>query len=692
MIKKAISLLLFLAVIPAGKVMSDVTASDIASSVDRTLTHPYLFFTEADKPALRERIENDRECRNIFERLLAEANRLIYTPVTKVPPQPMEKGPQMFDSDEESSEFMNTWYSYRSSAYNLAFVYQMTGDERYAKKAFEFAREVCDMPSWVFRAHQFPVVYDRVMPWNVSDDQFMFTYEIVTSDTAAMMASVYDWIYPVLTKKERDWIRGGLMGKAIAPVRGCWDYHWWATAYRCNWCAWCCNGIGLASLALLSENPELTDMTAESYNRIGKTLDQIGVDGGWQEGGSYWGQTTRMSILFADALRRMTGGKFNLYHHPKLMTNPVNFPLYTSIPPSTSLNFEDAGGRSRVGEARLYNKIALESGNPEAAWIRANWFGEGRDIFDIIWPKNNVKPALPEKASIHFRSIDWVVMRSDFTDPEKVVVACKAGKNDDPHHGHLDCGQFMVYWRGQAFIADLGTGAYDEKYFGPEKYDTPHASSRGHNLIFVNGECQVPGKVKDKPMDESIGGKVLEFRDGASRDYTLLDPSNAYRKTSLKKWRRHIVHDKPEVTVVVDEIWCAPGAEIEARFHSDATQVPGKEYTILKGDKGTMAIIPVTDEPFAFRPERHAYQALFKNEAFKWIPYNGTVVTAKNDKTVIAHIILPVADEKEAARIAGSVKKTTDGSGGINFSLAKGGKKYVYAFTANNEGLVLTGK
>ena len=270
---------------------------------DKPLTHPYLFFTEVEKPAIIDRIENDPESRGIFDRLLAEANRLLHTPVDRVPPQPMEKGPQMFDSDEESGKFMNTWYSYRTAAYNLAFVYQMTGDVRYARKSFEFARELCDMPSWVFRAHQFPIVYDRVMPWNVPDDQAVFTYEIVTSDTAAMLAAVYDWIYPTLSVKERDWIRGGLLGRAITPVRGNWEYHWWSTAYRCNWCAWCCNGIGLASLTLLTEDPQLTDVVAEAYNRIGKTLDQIGVDGGWAEGGSYWGQTTRMSILFADALR-----------------------------------------------------------------------------------------------------------------------------------------------------------------------------------------------------------------------------------------------------------------------------------------------------------------------------------------------------------------------------------------------------
>jgi len=295
----------------------------------------------------------------------------------------------------------------------------MTGDEKYARKAFEFAKEVCDMPSWDLRMCQFPKAYWRVSPWNVTDDKVVFTFAIVASDTASLIAMVYDWIYPVLTRDERDWIRSGLLQNAIIQVRGNYDYHWWSTAYRCNWCAWCNTGLGLAALTLLTEDPQLTDVVAESYNRIYRTLDQIGIDGGWQEGGSYWGQTTRMSILFGEALKRLTVGKYDMFKHPKLTIDPVNFPLYLSVPPDRSVNFEDAGGNSRIGSPRLYNKIALETGDHAAAWIRENWYGNGDDIFDVIWPRHSVKPELPNKTSMHFRTIDWVIMRSDFIDPIK---------------------------------------------------------------------------------------------------------------------------------------------------------------------------------------------------------------------------------------------------------------------------------
>ena len=665
---------------------ADVTPDDITNALPDNLTHPYLFFTEKEKPAILSRIENDPECHDIFAQLHAEANRLLHTPVEPVPPQPKDKGPQLFD---RSGDFAQIYYAYRTAAYNLAFVYQMTGDERYARKAYDFAKEVCDMPTWVMRLCQYPKAYWRVSPWNVIDDKVVFTFAIVASDTASLIAMVYDWIYPALTRDERDWIRGGLLQNAIIQVRGNYEYHWWSTAYRCNWCAWCNTGLGLAALALLTEDPHLTDVAAESYNRIYRTLDQIGVDGGWQEGGSYWGQTTRLSVLFGDALKRLTGGKYDMFKHPKLTSNTVNFPLYISVPPDRSVNFSDAGGRHRVGSPRLYNKIALETGSPAAAWIRENWYGEGNDIFDVIWPHHEVKPYLPVKSSIHFRTIDWVIMRSDFTDPDKVMVACKAGKNDDPHHGHLDIGQFMVYWNGTAYIADHGPAAYDEKFFDEEKYDTPQASSIGHNLIFVNGERQIPGKRFRQPLDESIGGEVLEFRTGNDRDYALLDPTHAYPNKELKRWRRHIILEKPHITVVVDEVESEPGAEIEARFHSECKQTVHKGYTLLDGSDGDMALIPVVQGDFTFRPGRHAYQALFKTASFDWIPYNGTVMTAQSNRTVLAHIILPVDGGAEAETIVKSARLSSDSSGNYVLAFSKNGQQYSYSFVREKEGLVL---
>ncbi len=432
--------------------------------------------------------------------------------------------------------------------------------------------------------------------------------------------------------------------------------------------------------------PRIADVVAESYNRISKILDQIGPEGGWEEGGGYWAQTLNMTARFADPLNRLTDGKYNLFSHPRIAKNPVNFALYLSYPPDfRAVNFADAHS-SRLGSPRLYNKIALETGNPEAAWIRDHWFSnDASDIFDLIWPRHTAKGTLPAAGSLLFTAEGWAAMRSGFTDPETVTVICKAGKNADPHHGHLDVGQVNVYWRGEAFLNDSGTAVYDEKYFDAEKYDTPHASSDGHNLIFVNGEKQITGKLKDKPMDESVAGKIIEFRPGETRDYTLLDASGAYRKEHLKSWRRHVILEKPLITLILDEVSCAKGSEIEARFHSEAAQIPRGGFSLLDGKQGDMALIPVIEGSWAFRPGRHAYLALQRQAGFQWLPYNGTVLSAAGERTTIAHVVLPVENEAETAKIVQSMKK----SGDITLSFEYRGKKHAFRFNRGADGLAL---
>ncbi len=673
---------------------AEVTNKDIAASIDTSaLTHPYLFFSEKDKPALIERIKNDPECGDIMSRLIAEANRLLYTPVDRnIPVQGKNTNADWSEADR-NGKYETYYISSINNAFSLAFVYQMTGEDRYARKAFEFADVVCDIPTWTMRAHEFPIIYERIMPWNVPDDQACFSFDHTNGETGRKMAMVYDWLYPALNRAGRDRIRGALLEKVITKVRGNYEYHWWATAYRCNWCGVCNAGLGMAALALLTEDPRLTDVVAESYYRIDRMYSELGVDGGWQEGGDYWVYGTMTSMYFADALKRVTHGKYNLFENERLRTNPVTFPLFISVPHERGyLNFEDSRFNNIFNRrtCHMIKKLVNETGSGIGAWFFNTYYTDGDTIYDILWPRPEINPVPPPEKSIHFRTIDWWVMRNDFDNPESVVVAGKAGKNDDPHHGHLDCGHVALYWRNQAFIRDLGSAYYDEYYFRNQRWDYPQASSAGHNVIFVNGETQLPGKTKNMPLNPDIGGTVLEFRTSPEKDYVIMDPANAYPGRELKGWRRHVILEKPLATIVLDEITADRGSEIEARFHSECTVACHDAFAMLTGDTGSMALIPVTgDADFHFRTGKHACQPINALRDYFEIPYFGAVVTAEHDKTILATIIVPVRDENEANDIADSALLKQNASGNMTLSYMWNGREHRSVFTVKSDGLVL---
>ena len=693
-------MMIMLAGIVSTAVHAQLSTSDLSKTLKiETLQHPYLYFTEAEKPAILRRIQTDPESNTIMKGLLAEGHRLLYVTVQNPPPARV-KHPRYVEAGDPLNE-----YSIRLSedAMKLAFLYQMTGDMRYAKKAIEFTVALCDLEGWEQQAHRFDIIYPRVWPWNVPDDRVVFSYDITSSDRAIAVSTVYDWVYPVLSKWERDKIRNGLLEKAITRVRGNYEFFWWSTAYRCNWSAICFSGLGISALALMKENPHIIDVAAEAYNRIGLAFDQIGDDGAWQEGRGYYGYMLRVSVQFMDVMKRLSSGTYNLFKHKKLVDHPVDFFLY-----GLTANMEDGGG-DPVGPTHLLNKLAQETGDLKTAWYREKFFGEGSTMFDILWARPDVKPAGPPEKSKFFKSINWAFMRSDFFDPSSVTIACKAGYNDDPHHGHLDCGQFILTWQGIPFIRDLGRARYDEIYFNEDRWLYPFASSEGHNLIFVNGEQQIPAKLKDQPWKQGIGGDILEFRTTAARDYVLMDPTHAYPGKELKKWRRNIVLDKPTTTLVLDEVEAAPGATIEARFFSAAPPSPAgrgrdshassrigvgyelfRGYALLRSERHTMALIPlVLDNSVEVSEGKIPSVPVTEDAELTWIPFLHATTKAKSKTTLIATIFLPVNDQKEAESIVRSMAMAQPNTNQIEVTAVRHGQSFKWTFEKQRDGFVL---
>jgi len=678
------------------------TRDDIAKSIrPERLQHPYLFFNGEEKKALQQRIQSAKEPKTIMAALLAEGHRFLFVPVRD--PAPLSpKHPRYAAEADEASQYAG---EITRGAVTLAFLYQMTGEERYAKKAAEFALAICDLRSWVNPAHTFDIIYPRVWPWNVPDDQVVFSYDITAAARAINLATVYDWLYPVLSKHEKDKIRGALLENAITRVRGNYDFFWWSTSYRCNWSAICFSGLGVTALALAPEHPEILDVVSEAYTRLGLTFDQIGPDGGWQEGRGYYGFMMRWSTVFMDALKRLTNGKYDLFKHERIKSTPLDFVLYT-----LTANFEDSGG-GPVGFTGSVNKLVAETGNATGAWYRETFLGEGEDIFDIIWPRGTVPPAAPKEHSKIFQSINWAVMRSDFLDPSTVTIACKTGYNDDPHHGHLDCGQFILTWQGIPFIRDIGRMRYDEQYFNEDRWLYPYASSAGHNLIFVNDEQQIPAKLKNKPWKQGIGGEILTFQTGEKRDYVLMDPTHAYPGRELKKWRRSIVLEKPDVTLVLDEVDAAPGSKIEARFfpgrapgRSSNEREPGVgfqrasvEYRVLpdhvvfsSGNRHHLVLIPVVlENTFTIGEDKLPAVAVTENASLDWIPFFGTVTKARSNVTLIGTIVAPLDDPKEAGPLAKTARIMQSKPGEVQVSFGTGEKEHRWVFEKAVGGYVL---
>lgn len=688
------------------KSYSQVSFEELKSNIDiNKLQHPYLFFNNQEKEQMRNRIEKDSSSRNIMKELVVVGNRFLRMPFEKK--TLLEPKHPRFESENEASSYLS---QICKGALTLSFLYQITGEDKYVKRAYEFAEAISDVPEWRYTAHSYDIIYSRVWPWNVPDDQVVFSFDLGTARVSRILSTVYDWLYPILSREQKDKIRNAILEEAVTRVRGNYDLHWWASAHKCNWSSVCFGGLGVSAIVLLKENPQLFDVVAESFNRINKTFDQIGDEGGWQEGRGYFSYMLEGGLFFGEALKRISNEKYNLFSHPKIQANAISFLLY-----ALTASFGDSNGNPG-GSSFLINKYINETNNVTSAFYRDKFVNDGNELFDLIWTRSKVKGVEPKEKSRFFKNINWAILRSDFFDPASVTVACKAGYNNDPHHGHLDCGQFILTWHNIPFIKDLGRMSYDEHYFDNERFDYPYASSDGHNVIMVNDEKQITAKTKNEPWKENIGGKIIDFRTSDKRDYVLMDPTGAYPGKELKKWRRNIILEKPDVTLLLDEVHSEVGSNITARFFPGVGELNNPEernprrrnqlaalnsnssgykihsnHVMLSDGKGhNMALIPIAlNNAIMIREDKLASMLVTAEEKVEWLPYVETIISAKEKNNFLATLLLPVKDKNDADMISSSAKMILNGDDEIEISFNYSGKELHWNFIREKEGFIL---
>lgn len=652
--------------------------------------HPYLHFTKDDLPRLRERVKTDPRARVIYQRLMKECDRVLDMPVSWDVPARYKGVSPYFESKDEFHEYRD---KLSKNAFLLAFLYQVSGDEKYARKSYEFADALCAMDTWSSTWDDFRWLYWMGKPhgakWNEEqDNEIVYLYDLGPADASRHLAATYDWLYPVLSDYKRKRLRSGLLENAVLRVRGNYDYHWFAHAWRTNWLAVCLSGVGLAALSMYSEDPQLLDVVEEVRYRINRYIDEsIDEDGGYQEGLGYWQFGMGNAVLYASALKHVSRGQVDMFRNPKMKTM-IQFPLFTFVPPRSSFPFEDSHP-VLPGNYALYNKLAQEYGSQEAKWLGEFFdnFDAARspgdfDLYSVIWPKASVKPSLPDSSkpmSIHFRTIDWVVMRASWENQDQPILAAKGGVHDDPHHGHLDAGQFAISYRGEWFVKELGYmtpngfGYWDYR----QRFNYVHANSLGHNVVFVNGEQQKYGP--------KYFGKVLDFRTTAERDYALIDATKAYPGDQLKLWRRHIVYQKPYFFLVLDEVKSPKDAEIAVRNHPGVSFQLKENYALLTGEKGSMAALPLLPGAFRLVQDRHAFLPETEEAKFQWIPYYDLLTKASSERTFIVNIYAPVENQGEAERVLRSATASVEGAT-LRCLLEYRGRQYSYTFDLPPEG------
>lgn len=474
----------------------------------------------------------------------------------------------------------------------------LTGDQRWVTEAVDGINLICDELAWTVPAHAWKN-RERNSAVPSPDDCDL---DLFAAETGAVLA----WTDHVLgdaldgyASTIRPRLRAEVNRRVLEPYRTRRDWHWLTTSIN-NWNPWIHSNV-LACAFLLDLAPEtraeIVNLTVEGLDLF---LDTYPMDGGCDEGASYWGRAGGSLGDCLALLHDATRGRLNGFAHPKVAPIARYFPA-AHIADDWYVNFADGPARLRERSlaAPVY-RLGRHTGDDlvlrHAAMINARGgrlIGRlasfGRVLQVIFTPElRETGPDRPADGD-HFWFPDTEVITARLAG---LTLAAKGGHNAESHN-HNDVGNVVVAVDGVPRVVDIGVGTYTRQTFSRDRYQIFTMQSEFHNLPVINGYGQLPGH------DHRSRGMSADV--AADRVRASLDLADAYpAEAGLESWNREVTLDGS--TVVINDRWQLDRAPESLAWHlivnGQVTQQAGT--VVIKADEGRDLIIEYPADLLAF--------------------------------------------------------------------------------------------
>jgi hypothetical protein len=506
--------------------------------------HPRIHASAADFEALKKKVQTDETLKLWYANLITRGDALL------------GEKPSIYEIPD-GLRLLGTSRRVKGRIYTLGFLYQMTGDKKYADRAWTELEAAAKFPDW-------------------NPKHFLDVGEMTNAFGVA-----YDWMFNYWNTDQKNIIKSAIIEKGICRAMMAYEgkavqnNSWWVTAEH-NWNQVCHGGIGVGALAIADEEPKLAEyILRQAIKYLPYAMIHFGPDGAWNEGPGYWAYATEYNIDFLSALETCLGSDFGLSKIDGF-SKTVLFPMYLTGPFNRSFNYAD-GGDGATGGPQLF-WLAAKYNEPLAAKYQLQITRSGSP-FDIMWFKRDLitkEAALPPLAA-YFRVSEVVTMRGAWNDKNAWFVGIKAGDNK-ANHSNLDIGSFVLDALGKRFVMDLGADDYNMPgYFGTGRWNYYRMRAEGHNVIVLN-----PGMNADQ--DPRAEAKFTKFSTKGKTSFAIADITPAY-KPQASKVIRGIALAGGNTVVINDEIKTDNPAQFWWFLHTRA-----KIEVSSNGKKATMTI------------------------------------------------------------------------------------------------------
>jgi hypothetical protein len=316
-----------------------------------------------------------------------------------------------------------------------------------------------------------------------------------------------------------------------------------------------------------------------------------GDDGGWQEGPGYWGAYMQFALHYVVALRNATG--VDLMQKPFFRNTPF-YGLYTATPYHQHSPFGDGQTNGPMGLGSLMYAFSSLTQNPSFRWhAEACGATIGADTLSLATYDPALR-AVPPRDVPQARAFPAVGLASFHTSlgekDSDISFLMRSSPYGGVSHGHADQNAFVIEANGRGLA--IATGYYP--WYGSPHHVQWTRATRAVNSVLVNGE----GQVQRRP---EANGQLTAFETAGGYDYAEGEASPAYAGR-LDRFRRHVVHVRPGVFVMFDDLRAPQPSQFQWLLHA-------YRQIEIDNDRRQLHVVnqPAEMTVFSLLPEELAY-------------------------------------------------------------------------------------
>ena len=554
-----------------------VTKKKLKKALTETQTaHPYVLATKDNFDIARQEYKNktyNNYAKALSDSVLSNADALLDTNIYP---------PMAYVLDEEDSILPISRETINRIVI-LGYAWQITGDEKYAVRAWKELENVCSYDDWCT------------------------SHFLATAEMALAVSVGYDWFFDYLTDTQKDLLAEKVYQYALKPALSKNYLKNWFTWSKNNWNSICYSGVGIAAMTFGSYYiDEAAEFLKMCYEAMPIAFANFTPDGVYAEGPGYSQSGMNSIVYFVATSKNYFGTDYGMSDIDGFKELGM-FPVYITTPTGV-FNFGD--NKDRMCFSPALHWYAAEYDSPLLAcyqmWDTPDEFtssssagtelnGSGRDnALSSLWYDRSYTAESAdfsgEDLALCLNSDSGqtlTLIRSAYLDKDATFAGIKGGYNFI-NHGDLDIGTFVFDSMGVRWAEELGPGSYDAPgYFtnvpAGGRWKNYCKRAEGQNTLVINpnmtlDDQYVLARCAFKSFEETaVGGKCT------------LDMTDAYRmNAALKVTRDFELYDDYSVLKISDKIICSVPSEIYWFMHTKADIAisnDGKTAILTIGDK-----------------------------------------------------------------------------------------------------------